>query len=267
MRIARSVGRVAIGVIVAALVGGPLGARALGAQVAGEDSTARWRGTGELAGTVLFGAARQRTVAGTVAAGRGDRVRAERVELQAGYGDAVGTEADAVRRVVVRNARLSGGVDWRPSDRVSPFTFALVESSLQQRIAQRASGGVGAKYTIWRRGTAEDLSASLALLAEETRALDGPSAGDGTRVRWSLRLRARRQLDARWRLTHVTFWQPTVNRVQRFTVETTTQLASALRDGLELTASLRDRYDSEARRRGARSNHDGQLLFGVRVRY
>jgi hypothetical protein len=194
-------------------------------------------------------------------------VRATRLELQAGYGDAVGTEADAVRRVVVRSARLSGGVDWRPLARDSPFTFGLVESSLQQRIAWRASGGVGAKHTLWRRGAREDVSASLALLAERTRALDGPTEAAGTRVRWSLRARARRQLDPRWRLSHVTFWQPTVNRPARFTVETTTELANALRAGLELTASLRDRYDREARRRGARSNHDGQLLFGLRARF
>jgi hypothetical protein len=234
--------------------------------VAGSDSTPRWRGGAALAGNVLFGAARQRVVNGSVAAGRGDSAHAARIELQGGYGDAVSPDGD-VRAVVVRALRLSAGWDARPYARVSPFVFGLAETSLQQRLASRASGGAGAKYTHWRRGADQDASVSLALLAEQTRALGGVDAGEGTRVRWSLRTRLRRRFAPGWRLSHVTFWQPTVDRPSRYTVETTTVAAAPLRPGLELTATLRDRFDSEARRRGARSNHDGQLLFGVDARF
>jgi len=239
-------------------------ARPAGAQVAGEDSTARWRGTAAVGASALFGAAQQRVVNGSVAAGRGDSARAARVELQGGYGDAVNAD---VRAVIVRSVRLVAGYDARPFARVSPFVFGLAETSLQQRLAARTSGGAGAKYTFWREGADQDVSLSLALLAEETRALGAATAGEGTRVRWSVRGRTRRRLGERWRLAHVTFWQPTVGRVRRYTVETTTTVATPLRAGLDLTGSLRDRFDSEARRRGARSNHDGQALFGLSLRF
>jgi hypothetical protein len=41
----------------------------------------------------------------------------------------------------------------------------------------------------------------------------------------------------------------------------------ALNSSLSLTVTLRDRYDTEAITRGAASNHDGQLLFGVRAKF
>ena len=36
---------------------------------------------------------------------------------------------------------------------------------------------------------------------------------------------------------------------------------------VEVCTTLRDRFDSEARRRGARSTHDGQVLFGLRASF
>jgi hypothetical protein len=116
-------------------------------------------------------------------------------------------------------------------------------------------------------GFPEDASVSLALLAERTRTLGSAADGSSLNVRWSLRARLRRRLGEGLRLTHVTWYQPTVDAPGRYTVETTTVLAVPLRSGLELTGTLRERYDSEARRRGARSDHDGQLLFGVRTSF
>jgi hypothetical protein len=87
-------------------------------------------------------------------------------------------------------------------------------------------------------------------------------------VRWSLRARYRRRIAPTVRLTHVTLYQPTVDApVARATAESTTILAVDVRPGLAFTATLRDRFDSEARRRGARSDHDGQVLFGVRAAF
>lgn len=279
-RHARTRGRGAAAALAAcAALGATLGAARAGAQDAATsaaavpDSTPRWAGTAAASANLLFGAADQRVLDGRLTAGRAGRVHAVRAELQGGYGDALGPEQDAVRRVIVRNVRLSAGWDRNPTARVSPFAFALVETSLQQRLALRTSGGAGAKYTFWRGAATEDLSVSLAVLAEETRALERPdvpsgaAGGEGTRVRASLRLRARRRLDDRWRVAHVTFWQPTLGAARRTTVETTTEVAHALRAGLDLTATLRDRFDTEARRRGARSNHDGQLLLGVRAAF
>jgi hypothetical protein len=87
-------------------------------------------------------------------------------------------------------------------------------------------------------------------------------------VRGSVRARFRRRLAPAVRLSHLTLYQPTLDApARRATAESTTVLAVDVRTGVALTATLRDRFDSEARRRGARSNHDGQLLFGVRTTF
>jgi hypothetical protein len=231
---------------------------------------APWRGAAELNANVLFGAASQRLVGSQLSAARADTALALRAELVTAYGDA--RDAANVRRVVARTVRVSTGADRRPAAPLSAFALADAETNFQQRIALRVNGGLGAKRTFWRPATpdprfAEDASLSLALLAERTRALGDAAAarGAGARVRWSLRARVRRRLGPALRLTHVTFYQPTVDTPgRRYTAESTTVLAVPVRAGLDLTATLRDRFDSEARRRGARSNHDGQLLFGVR---
>lgn len=185
-----------------------------------------------------------------------------------------------MRRVVARTVRLSGGADFRPGAPFVPFVLGEAERNFQQRIRLRAAAGAGAKRVLWRPAApvadfSEDASVSLALLAERTRGLDAVATGDdgaGTRVRWSLRARLRRQLTRRTggatgvRLTHVTFYQPTVDAPgRRATAESTTTLSVPLAARVELTGTFRDRFDTEARRRGARSNHDGQLLFGVRA--
>ncbi len=48
-----------------------------------------------------------------------------------------------------------------------------------------------------------------------------------------------------------------------FTASSATSLAYELSEILSATLSLVDDHDSEARSRGARSNSDGQLLFGL----
>jgi hypothetical protein len=61
----------------------------------------------------------------------------------------------------------------------------------------------------------------------------------------------------------VTFYQPQVNRVSRYTIRSTTTVAADLTSRTALTLTFSDLYDSESRGRGARTNNDGQLLFGV----
>jgi hypothetical protein len=277
--------RAAAGLVPAAAFVGAAGGAPARAQSAATPDPAPavrppWRGAAELSGNVLFGAASQRLVATLASAARADSTLALRAEFQSSYGDA--RDATNLRRVVARTVRLAGGADFRPGERVTPFVLGDAESNFQQRIRVRAAVGAGAKRTLWRpaapvRGFPEDASVSLAVLAERTRALGAANGvttgrGAGTRVRWSLRTRLRRQLTTRAgglpgvRITHLTLYQPTVDAPgRRATAESTTALSVPLAAGMDLTATLRDRFDSEARRRGARSNHDGQLLFGVRA--
>jgi hypothetical protein len=96
---------------------------------------------------------------------------------------------------------------------------------------------------------------------------DGLVTASTTRTRWSARFRAHHQLTPSLAFTHVTFYQPAVERFGAYTIETLTELEDRLWAALSFTASLHDVFDSEARLRGATSNHDGQLLFGVRTSF
>ena len=81
-------------------------------------------------------------------------------------------------------------------------------------------------------------------------------------ARWSLRVKLDRKGDDRVSFSHVTFYQPVVDDVSRYLVISTSQAAYSLTTALAVTLSLSERFDSEARGRGARSNHDGALLVG-----
>lgn len=225
-----------------------------------------WQSTIEGSANVLFGAARGRVVSAAAGTSRADSILEVRLDGRVTYADS--REEDGRRHITARSPRASMGIDYRPYGRLSPFWFGAVESSLQQRVASRWETGAGAKLTLQRKGD-DDVSVSLAVLMDRTRALDPEPFTDGviTRDRWSLRARVRRQLTESVHLSHVTLYQPAIERPARFTAESNTAIAVALTKALALTATLRDRYDSEAHARGARSNHDGQLLFGVRAAF
>lgn len=236
------------------------GTTAAGAQELG------WSGSAEASANLLYGAARGRVASAALGVGRADSALQVRGDAQLTYADA--RDADDRQSVTARAFRTTIAVDRRPYARWSPFAFGTAETSLQQRIASRLSGGAGAKLTLHRHGD-DDVSVSLALLGERTRALR-PSAGEvaaTTRARWSWRGRVRRRFSDAVRLTHVTLYQPAVDRPGRYTIDSNTALAVTMTRALALTATLRERYDSEARGRGARSNHDGQVLFGVRATF
>lgn len=240
-----------------------------------QSAPSTWRRSVEASGTVLYGAASQRVLNGLMSLSSETATRQLRADLQTGYGDAIDL-VSGERRVIVRNTRGTFGLDLTPRATWSPFAFGLAETSLQQRLASRVSAGAGAKFTAWRPdsvrgGFQEDASVSLALLSEQTRGLrlndTTPVAGSGTRHRWSLRLRYRTRLGEALRFSHLTLYQPTIDRAARYTMESTSTLAVPLRSALELTVTHRERLDSEARDRGALSNRDGQLLFGVRATF
>ncbi len=227
-------------------------------------------------GNLLYGAASQRVFAAGAGVQRESAVLQWRADLSGGYGDSREQETGR-RRVIVRNGRATTSVDWHPRAAFSPFAFGTAESSLQQRIASRVSGGAGGKWTLWRPpvakdGFGQDASVSAALLAEVTRGLPGDDApatgrGAGRRYRWSARARYRTRITPTLRFSQLTFYQPTVGRIGRYTLESSSELALAVTLRTQFTVTHRERLDSEARDRGASSIRDGQLLFGVRTRF
>lgn len=207
-------------------------------------------------------------MSGRLQVGRADSTLEVRTDARFTYAASRVDRGD--RQVTGRTASMSLGVDFQPLHRYSPFWFGSVESSLQQQIARRIATGAGAKLTLHRQD-ADEASVSLALLGEQTRArrtLATDAARESTwRTRWSVRARTRKQLTAMLRATHVTLYQPAIDRIDRYTIVSTSTIAAALTSTLALTATFHDTYDSEARSRGAISNNDGQLLFGVRAEF
>lgn len=214
--------------------------------------------------SLFFGSRDEWHVTGHAAAGRADSTLEVRGDFRIGYAES--TTDDGRRVVSARDWRGSLNLDALPYGRWSPFVLGSAESNLQLRVRRRYNAGAGAKYTV-ARDTSSEVSLSLAALWEHTASYDGqPIPGLPTsRARWSARFRLQHRLNDHLRLTHVTFYQPRVDDVGRFTVNTTTKLLIDLVHPLALTATLQDTYDSEATQRGARSNNDGQLLLGVRA--
>jgi hypothetical protein len=145
-----------------------------------------WSGAIEASANILFGAARGRLVALRAGTQRADSALEVQGDVLLPYADT--RIEDEAGEVTARAVRASLGIDHRPFETLSPFWFGSVESSLQQRIDRRYSTGAGAKLTFFREEK-DDVSASLALLWEHTRALDPePSTPrTETQARWSLR--------------------------------------------------------------------------------
>lgn len=175
------------------------------------------------------------------------------------YGE---TQLDDGPTVTKRSWQGSLSADFLPFSRVTPFMLASIESSLEKRIVRRYSGGGGAKLVFVKRdGFSSDVS--LALLAE--RSVLAPSDSEQTEsvyARYSARYRIERKLDDRVTATLVTFYRPEFKEFHRFTTTVNAAVTYRLVRALALKASFLDNYDSEARARGARSNNDGEVLFG-----
>ena len=223
-----------------------------------------WRTTIQASASVLFGATSQQLAAGAGSITRADSSLEADLGVQFRYGQA--RDQDGGRNVSARAWLAALSLDARPFAVVSPFVFGRVEHALEKRIRLRASGGAGGKWTFARSPTGEG-SLSAALLGERTQALGDDAPGAEALLRWSLRLKTAHAVGERVTLSHTSFWQPVVDDASRYLVLSTTVAAFGVTERVSLTLSLVDNYDSEARRRGARSNNDGQFLAGVQAAF
>jgi hypothetical protein len=231
--------------------------------LAAQEQTAprRWTGTAQANASVFFGNSEQRVLGGHAGVSRADSALEVSVDIQSLYGDA--SIEDGPRTVTKRLLLATASVDLRPFARLSPFVFGSAESNFEKRIASRYSVGAGAKRTFARTDRTE-ASVSLALMDEHTVPRVGVAGLRNQRLtRWSWRGRVRHAFDERLRLSHVTFWRPSLRTAARYVVLSTTELEYNLTRILAFTLSFIDNYDSEAVRRGARTYNDGQALLGV----
>jgi hypothetical protein len=142
--------------------------------------------------------------------------------------------------------------------------FGSSEASLEKRIANRSAGGAGAKWT-FLKSSVGSASLSLAILGERTAPMrDSLVLPTETVARWSWRGKFDRKLGDKLSFTHITFYSPNVKTPAQYTIATTSIGAYAVTSKIAFTLTLTDNYDSQARRRGAPSNNDGALLFGLR---
>jgi hypothetical protein len=221
-----------------------------------------WHSVVEASASTLFGATSQTLASlATAVSHNGQRLTADG-SVKFRYGESEAEDQNTF--VSSRSWAATMSVDALPEGRVSPFLLGSAEASLEKRIASRVSGGVGAKWVFAKSNTGT-ASASVAMLGERTAALNDTLAiRPVSLVRWSWRVKLDQRIDDKLSLTHVTFYGPVFNTPGRYTVTSTSVGSYALNKAVALTLTFVDNYDSQARARGAPTNNDGSLLFGVR---
>lgn len=225
-----------------------------------QEARSPWRRQFEAQGSLFVGNNPQTVLTTRSRIAYVDSILESGFDVRFTYGE---TTRDGERRVHQRWWMATVNLDAFPHDRWSPFMLGTFESSLERRLLQRWSGGLGARYKPIDTDRT-DLSVSLALLAERRVQLDAGSARlEEGLSRYSARFRVRRALSGRAAAQLETFFQPEVGNLSEYLYNTTATLEFRMTDILGLRFSYRDSYDTGAELRGARSNYDGQLVLGV----
>lgn len=194
------------------------------------------------------------------------------MRLDAKYLIGVGS-ANGVRRMDRRSWLISGSVDRRPEDQFSQFVLGSVEESLELRIQSRINVGAGAKFVI-DCDTTFQLDASAALVGEFSVLPQLATGTSGPRdalrsqlLRFSNRLRYRNQFTEKMNVDHVTWLRPRIDDWGDLLGSSQTSVGYLLSSRTSLRLSFLNDYDSRSKARGARSNHNGQMLVGVAANF
>lgn len=222
-----------------------------------------WSGSAEAAANLLQGNTDQRSIIAKGELAHADSAFEVRGSLSFGYADAA---PDSLPRQVDRRTWIGAlALDYRPYDRVSPFVFVNYESSYEKRVLDRVGLGLGGKL-VFVKTASTTANASLAVLAERMRPTRlSPDTTIVSSVRWSGRVRFRHRLNSHLAVQQTTFYQPRVTRSSSYTVNSLSELNYAVRQSTAITISYFALSDSDAQSRGARSNNDAQILFGVKT--
>jgi hypothetical protein len=222
-----------------------------------------WSGSVEASASLLQGNTNQRTLNTQGDLTHADSTFEIKSSLRFGYSDAA---HDSLPRQVDRRTWIGAlALDYRPHDVVSPFVFATYESSYEKRVLDRLGLGIGGRVVVFKTA-ATTINISLAILAERMRPTSlSPDTSVISSARWSGRVRLRHKFDSHLNVSHTTFYQPRVTRSASYTVNSNSELSYAVRQSLSLTISYLALFDSDAGSRGARSNNDAQVLFGLKA--
>ncbi len=234
----------------------------LAAQSAGSSPRPKvWKGSVLANASYFFGNTQQQVIGADGKLARVDSSFGISTELQTVYGEA--SLNSQPRAVTKRTWLATATANFRPLAPVSSFVTGTFESNLEKRIASRYSLGAGAKWNI-RQTDATDASFSVALSAEVTNPLDSTVHFPDERIaRVSMLAKFQHSFDDRFQITHSTSWQPSASGPSQYLVNTNTALQFKMNGTVSLSLTFADNYDSGAKSRGARTNNDGQMLFGV----
>jgi hypothetical protein len=233
----------------------------LSAAAHAQDRKAGWHSIVEANASMLFGAASQSVATATSAFSHVGEGYTADASLRFRYGES--EDEQRIKFVSARGWGATASADFTPNSRFVPFFFAATEASLEKRISNRSSGGIGAKWVFAKSNTGS-ASISLALLGERTAALSDTTIPIESVARWSWRVKSEHKVHERLSVSHVTFYAPVVNAPGDYTITSTSVGAYSINEAVALTLTFADNYDSRARFRGAPSNNDGSFLFGIR---
>jgi hypothetical protein len=212
---------------------------ALRAPAAAQESKAensdRWNISAEMSYTDQSGNKTLRLLTGGLRVSHREK---EAFELDGSLQSRYGMSDD---EVVARNDFGSLSVDLHPNDRWSPFLFVTAERDPFKRLDLRASGGAGAKYTLYQaeQGPGE-ASASLALLYSYENLAPSerdPLAPVRSLARWSLRARGTRELRSGVTLQHLSYYQPQWAEMADYLLRSETGVKVLLTQRLALSVS------------------------------
>jgi hypothetical protein len=234
---------------------------ALGASTAVSAQAPSRKIEGELTGNAFFGNTRQLLAAIRAEHERIDSAFAFRIVSRLNYGQ---TTTDATGTFVSKRSWIVGSnYDWRPFSDFAPFIRLSMESSFENRIARRYSGGAGSRIN-FIRDSLTDVIFSLGANGERTEALPpGDSAGAVTLARAYSSMRLRRELTSRVSFTSESEYRPALTESGDYTIESVNALKVRLARFAALSFVVRERYDSRSVARGARTNNDVELLMGI----
>ncbi len=225
-----------------------------------DEGTRNWRAKGELGGSAFFG----NTSQSALTAALSGEVGLGFTQLDGRTGFAYGRAANEAGETFTNKRAwdIAVRLDFDPGSSAGAFVISKVESILEKKIDLRYSAGAGAKYGIGGDGTQAEFN--LALLVEKTIPREEVGVPEEVVAKWAAGFRLEREIDGgRVRFETETSVEPEVRELGVFTLTSRSSLTFQVSQRIGVQFSFVDSYDSEAEFRGARSNNDGQLFFGV----
>jgi putative membrane protein len=220
-----------------------------------------WAIETELGGSVFFGATDQITVATEMGLQRESQLYVLDIDLGFLYGE-VGEEGGE-SSVNKRSWEVASNLDYQGYAWINPYVFGSVDSSLEKRIHFRYKAGSGAKLTLLDTEVSR-LDFAAALLFEQTFSTADGADDEDLLGRWTGQAEYRRSFSQERAVFEARMdYNPKFRQIESFTLQAESSLAFRLSQVVSLKVSVRDNFDSGAKERGAVSNNDGQVLFGV----